>query len=80
MEIPVRQEIIFEKGVDDLAGRVLLDAIEVFEQAADLFLFQFTFPPAAGFDGLDFRLHDVHPPFHQLVSAPPVCQTPVKKY
>ena len=57
MEIPVRQEIMFEKGADDLADRVLLHAIEVFEQAADLFLFQFTFPPAAGFDGLDFQLH-----------------------
>ncbi len=57
MEIPVRQEIMFEKGVDDLADRVGFHAVEVFQQVADLLLFQFTFPPAAGFDGLDFRLH-----------------------
>ena len=57
MEIPIRQEIMFEKGVDDLADRVGFHAVEVFQQVADFLLFPFAFPPAAGFDRLDFRLH-----------------------
>ena len=57
VEIPIRQEIMFKKGIDDLADRVGFHPVEVFQQVADFPLFRFAFPPAAGFDRLDFRLH-----------------------
>ena len=57
MEVPVRQEVMFEKGVDDFADRVELHPVEVFQQVADFLLFPFSFPLAAGFDRLDFWLH-----------------------
>ena len=57
VEIPIRQKIMLEKGVDDLADCVGFHPVEVFQQMADLLLFQFPFLPAAGFHRLDFGLH-----------------------